>query len=308
MNDNPKLEAFQRLIDNLDQDSAIEAFRTDVEALRQHPLIVPHLEGDALDLTQLSLEDVAELAGKGQTTGYYFLLAATPYSRQTIKDLLKTLPKEAVPSKQRRAYVLKQSLQATNFAAVAGQAVADRSRTMSRTKSGSFENLFRDYLREEGVDITMSGEGNVVSVPGLLIKQRKPDGAYPNPRSGQAPLIYLEVKNVKRVSDDIQKRLYEIAQASLEMKTLYGNLELRGMGATLAEASSQTSAYRARMREAITASTPVVVGLLLCSKTQAEPYREGIEAFVDRVFFAREETGECLEFLKATIARFEAEK
>ena len=308
MNDNPKLEAFQRLIDNLDQDSTIEAFRSEVEALRQHPLIVPHLDGDALDLTRLSLEDVAELAGNGQTTGYYFLLAATPYSRQTIKDLLKTLSKEAVPSKQRRAHVLTQGLNSSNFTAVAGKAVADRSRTLSRAKSGSFENLFRDYLHEEGVDITMSGEGNVVSVPGLLIRQRKPDGAYPNPRSGQAPLIYLEVKNVKRVSDDIQKRLYEIAQASLEMKTLYGNLELRGMGATLSEASSQTSAYRARMREAITASTPVVVGLLLCSKTQAEPYREGIEAFVDRVFFAREETGECLEFLKATIARFEAKE
>jgi hypothetical protein len=39
----------------------------------------------------------------------------------------------------------------------------------------------------------------------------------------------LEIKNVQRVADDIQKRLYEIAEASVEMKTLYGLLRLRGL-------------------------------------------------------------------------------
>ncbi|MBI5544349.1 MAG: hypothetical protein HY901_10695 [Deltaproteobacteria bacterium] len=40
---------------------------------------------------------------------------------------------------------------------------------------------------------------------------------------------------------------------------------------------------------------------MLCSKLEAEKYREGAEAFVDRVFF-QEEIEECLAFLKESIA------
>jgi len=36
---------------------------------------------------------------------------------------------------------------------------------------------------------------------------------------------------------------------------------------------------------------------MLCSKVEAERYRDGAEAFVDRVFF-EEEIEECLEFLR----------
>lgn len=64
--------------------------------------------------------------------------------------------------------------------------------------------------------------------PGLLIDYRKPDGVYPGPTTGPAPRLYLEITNINRVSDDIQKRLYEIAETSIEMKKIYGDLELRG--------------------------------------------------------------------------------
>ena len=39
---------------------------------------------------------------------------------------------------------------------------------------------------------------------------------------------------------------------------------------------------------------------LLCPKVEAERYREGAEAFVDRVFF-QEEIDECLSFLASSI-------
>jgi hypothetical protein len=61
------------------------------------------------------------------------------------------------------------------------------------------------------------------------VTKRKPDGVWPDPSADQPPLVYLEIKNLRRVADDIQKRLYEIAEASLEMKFLYGNLDLRGL-------------------------------------------------------------------------------
>jgi hypothetical protein len=40
---------------------------------------------------------------------------------------------------------------------------------------------------------------------------------------------------------------------------------------------------------------------MLCPRVDAEKYREGAEAFVDRVFF-QEEIDECLRFLKAAVA------
>jgi hypothetical protein len=114
--------------------------------------------------------------------------------------------------------------------------------------------------------------------------------------------VYLEIKNVRRVSDDIQKRLYEIAEASLEMKLLYGTLELRGLGTpdtrTVLE---QCSELRAKLRSQIRTSRPTVVVLMLCSKLEAERYREGAEAFVDRLFF-QEEIDDCLAFLRECCA------
>jgi hypothetical protein len=59
---------------------------------------------------------------------------------------------------------------------------------------------------------------------------------------------------------------------------------------------------RARLREQIRSSLPTVVVLFLCSAAEAAKYRQGAEAFVDRVFF-QEEIDACLAFLKASIER-----
>jgi len=138
----------------------------------------------------------------------------------------------------------------------------------------------------------------VRQIPGLLIGKRKPDGVYPDPALGLPPAVYLEIKNVRRVADDIQKRLYEIAEASLEMKFLYGTLALRGLRTRDTKTViDKCSTLRMKLRTQIRASRPAVVVLMLCSKVEAERYREGAEAFVDRVFF-QEEIEECLGFLR----------
>ena len=116
-----------------------------------------------------------------------------------------------------------------------------------------------------------------------------------------APLLYLEIKNVRRVADDIQKRLYEIAEASLEMKLLYGTVSLQGLALKDARKVLESpSSFRQDLRRQITASYPRVVVLLLCAREEAQKYREGAEAFVDRVFFQEEIEG-CLAYLKETI-------
>jgi len=113
----------------------------------------------------------------------------------------------------------------------------------------------------------------------------------------------LEIKNVRRVADDIQKRLYEIAEASLEMKFLYGTLRLEGLALqSTKEVLSAPEEIRKRLRDQITQALPVVVVLMLCSSAEAERYRPGAQAFVDRVFF-QEEIEDCLAFLRDTIAR-----
>jgi hypothetical protein len=66
---------------------------------------------------------------------------------------------------------------------------------------------------------------------------------------------------------------------------------------SLRDVTEQTAALRAAIREQIRKSRPSVVVLMLCSKVEAERYRDGAEAFVDRVFF-EEEIEECLEFLR----------
>ncbi len=84
------------------------------------------------------------------------------------------------------------------------------------------------------------------------------------------------------------------------MKTIYGSLELKGLEVKSTHEVEGNSGLRAQIREQITASAPVVVALLLCPKAEAERYREGAEAFVDRLF-SQEEIQECLSFLKETI-------
>lgn len=142
----------------------------------------------------------------------------------------------------------------------------------------------------------------VREVPGILVSRRKPDGVYPDPRTGAPPILYLEIKNVRRVADDIQKRLYEIAEASLEMKLLYGNVQLYGLAIKdVKKVLESPTGFRGELRKQITASYPKVVVLLLCSRDEAGKYREGAETFVDRVFF-QEEIENCLTYLRTVVA------
>jgi hypothetical protein len=161
--------------------------------------------------------------------------------------------------------------------------------------------LFRDRLTAEGIPLLMSPP--VRQVPGILVGKRKPDGVYPDPAQGFSPLVYLEIKNVNRVADDIQKRLYEIAEASLEMKFLYGTLQIQGLGVKDAkEVIASPAPFRKKLRDQITKSDPKTVVLLLCARSEAERYRQGAEAFIDRVFF-QEEVEECLRYLKDIVRK-----
>lgn len=188
-----------------------------------------------------------------------------------------------------------------SFKAVAERSVALREKDLGRKQRGTVEQLFRQRLLQEGIPILMSPP--VRQVPGLLVGKRKPDGVYPDPSTGEPPLIYLEVKNVRRVSDDIQKRLYEIAEASLEMKTIYSDLRLRGLNVRETEGVEGDPKLRQRIRKQITRATPIVVALFVCSRDEAERYRSGAETFIDRVFF-QEEIDECLAFLKEAVDLF----
>jgi hypothetical protein len=139
-------------------------------------------------------------------------------------------------------------------------------------------------------------------VPGIVIAGRKPDGVWPDPATGLPPKIYLEIKNIRRVSDDIQKRLYELAEAALEMKLLYSDISLRGLGITVA-ATARTASTAAALRAQTTGHPPVVIGLLICPRAEAERYRLGAESFVDRIFF-QEEIDDCIAFIAETIALY----
>ena len=274
-------------------------FRSRTVQLAEHPVLAPHVSGDELHLGALHLEEVAELIR--DETGYYFLIAAAGLNRTSLKRATVGGDAQIVPHRLRRAFVIKKRLPIhTSFQATADTSVALREADLKRKRRGEVEQLFRDRIEEEGIPLLMSPP--VRQVPGLLIGKRKPDGVYPDPATGEPPKLYLEVKNVRRVADDIQKRLYEIAEASVEMKAIYGRLKLEGLEVASTLEVEGNSELRARLRRQITASEPVVVALLLCPRAEAEKYREGAETFIDRVFF-QEEIQECLDFLRETIER-----
>lgn len=280
----------------------LEEFKRRVEELRKHELLAPHLEGRGwIKLADLDLDAVATLAR--DETAYYFLIAAAGLNRTSLRKAVSESDAQIVARRLRRAYAIKKRLPVnTGFEAVVNRAVALREADLGRRSRGLVEMLFRERLRSEGIPIVMSPPQR--QIPGLLIGRRKPDGTYPDPKLGLAPRLYLEIKNVQRVADDIQKRLYEIAEASLEMKFIYGDLQLRGLAREFTTDIEGNSDLRAALRAQIVAAKPVVVALLLCPKVEAERYREGAEAFVDRVFF-QEEIDACLSFLASSIKALE---
>jgi hypothetical protein len=279
---------------------ALDEFRRQIEALRTHRLLKPHVNRGEIHLGALSTKDIAELLS--EEAAYYFLIAAAGFNRTSLKLAMSDDATKIVPKESRKAHAVRERLPVRrSFADIASSAVALRRGDLDRRKRGSIEQLFRDRLAAEGIPILMSPP--IRQVPGILIGKRKPDGVYPDPALNVAPVVYLEIKNVRRVADDIQKRLYEIAEASLEMKLIYGSLEIRGLGVTDTKTViDSASELRARLREQIRSSPPIVVVLFLCSAAEAEKYRQGAEAFVDRVFF-QEEIEACLAFLKESIRR-----
>jgi hypothetical protein len=88
-------------------------------------------------------------------------------------------------------------------------------------------------------------------------------------------------------------------EASLEMKLLYGNLNLQGLKLpSTSIVLEQSDEIRAALRKQIVTARPAVVALFLCPKIEAERYRAGAETFIDRLFF-QEEIEECLAFLRS---------
>lgn len=277
----------------------LEAFREEILALKTHPLIAPRLAGDQLRLGPLRIPDVSELLRN--RVAYYFLIAAANLNRTSLRKAVQEPETQIVPPRQRQAYVIKRRLPLrVSFDSTVAKAVALRASDFARRSRGEVEQLFRDRLAAERIPLLMSPP--IRSVPGLLIPRRKPDGVYPDPGSGHPPRVYLEIKNVQRVADDIQKRLYEIAEASLEMKTIYGRLRLRGLNLQSTLRVEANPELRTKIRAQIITSEPTVVALFLCSRNEAERYRAGAETFVDKIFF-QEEIEECLSFLKAAVMR-----
>jgi len=283
------------------RDPAQEQFRSEVNALREHSLVRPLLDGDVVHFDRLTTDQVYALARTD--AGYYFLIAAGGLDRTAIKREMQGAEAKLVAPARRRAHVIRARLPLeASFRSVSETSIALRNRDLQRKRAGTTEALFRERLAAEGIPVLMSPP--VRSVPGILIGRRKPDGVYPDPASTLAPRLYLEVKRVRRVSDDIQKRLYEVAEASLEMKALYGTIELRGLGLKTTEGVSENVEIRNRFRSQILATPPVVVALLLCSRVEAERYRAGGEAFIDRIFF-EEEIEDCIAFLREVTRRDE---
>jgi len=268
-----------------------------LRCLKEDPLLKRLLKKGVVKLTALSERDVDALCRREDDAGFYFLMAAARLSRTKLKVAQQDPGVKIAPRGMRRAFALKQHLPPSCvFDAVVEAAAALRAPDIGRKGSGDVERILRERLIEEGIPIVMAPP--IRGVAGVLTRaKRKPDGVFPDPATGLAPKVYLEIKRVNRVSDDIQKRLYEIAEVSLEMKTLYGRLVLRGLNLARTEGVLENPRIRGSIRGQITKSLPVVVALLICSKQEAEPYRAGAEAFVDRVFF-QEEIDQCIDFLK----------
>lgn len=280
----PELDEFRRRITLLHQDVGIEEARG---------------PDGRLALSRLSLGDVSRLMAMDE--GYYFLLAATQLNRTSLRRASKDEEALLLPARQRKAFaVLARLPVSAEFDLIAANAIALRQGDLQRKARGHTEAVFRERLVAEGIPLLMSPPRRVV--PGVVISGRKPDGVWPDPATGAPPVLYLEVKRIRRVSDDIQKRLYELAEASLEMKLIYGSGTFTGLGIERTEDVAHASTA-ARLRDQVTGTPPFVVGLFLCPRAEAERYRTGAQALIDRIFF-QEEIEECIEFIDDVIQSY----
>lgn len=275
----------------------LKALEEDLLALREHPILGGCIgPGGELEFAALSLEQIATLLA--EPSAAVLLMAAADLNRTALRTGLDDPDAQLVAPQLRRAFVVKTKLPPkAGFSTVVSLAVQRRGATLSRSANAATETLFHERLEFEGIPIRMKGGWT----SGTLIERRKPDGVYPDPDSGMAPELYLEVKKINRVRDDIQKRLYEIAQVSLEVKLIYGDLEISGLNLAELLQDSERPAARKAFRDQITTSKPVVAALLICRTEEleiAKRYRPGAEAFIDRVFFP-DEIDECIGYLAA---------
>jgi hypothetical protein len=273
----------------------LQALEGQLKELRHHPTIAKVVSADGqVVLQQLKTEDVAPLLA--DEAGSLFLMAAADLNRTALRTGILSPDAQLVAPPLRRAFVVRSKLPfQVDFDVVVRLALQRREPTLSRGVNAATETLFRERLEFEGIPIRMKG----AYTRGLLIDRRKPDGVYPDPETGRRPQLYLEVKKINRVADDMQKRLYEIAEVSLELKLLYGDVKLQGLDSeTLLAPDARADAAKS-VRSQIISSNPTVVALILCRTEELERarrYREGAEAFIDRVFFS-DEIDDCIAFL-----------
>lgn len=272
----------------------LRALDQELRALREDEVLASVISGSTVRFSRLSNEDVAVLLTS--PAAQLFLMAAADLNRTALRAGTATADAQLVAPPLRRAFVVRSKLPpAADFSTVVELALQRRAATLNRSVNAATETLFRERLEFEGVPIRMRG----AYTQGLLITRRKPDGVYPDPATGEAPRLYLEIKKINRVRDDLQKRLYEIAEVSLELKFLYGTLELRGLNLRELLDDSSRALARRELRQQIAGTFPAVVALLLCPTDEipvAERYRENAEAFIDRVFFANQ-VDECIAYL-----------
>ncbi|MBF4162503.1 hypothetical protein [Nocardioides acrostichi] len=275
----------------------LEEFRREVALLRDDQAIRAVRRADGrYALSSLSIDDVARLLH--HEPSYYLLLAATSLNRTSLRRATQEEEAQLVSPRQRRAFAVRTRLPVSaDFDAVVANAITLRMGDLQRKARGKTEQVFRERLEGEGIPLFMSPPRRVV--PGIVIAGRKPDGVWPDPATGEPPVIYLEIKRIRRVADDIQKRLYELAEASLEMKLLYGDAPLTGLGiGDNRDVRDESTALR--LRQQVAGVRPTVVGLFLCPRAEAERYRLGAEALIDRIFF-QEEIEDCIAFISQTI-------
>lgn len=278
----------------------LEEFKRQLARLVADPAIAERTGADGrLSLSRLRLDDVSRLMAS--EVSYYFLLAATELNRTSLRRASQAEEALLLPPRQRKAFAVQARLPVSaTFDQIAANATALRHGDLQRKARGQAEQVLRDRLVSEGIPLLMSPPRRVV--PGVVISGRKPDGVWPDPATGAPPILYLEVKRIRRVSDDIQKRLYELAEAALEMKLLYGRQQIHCLGLEQNQDVARPDVPQ-RLREQITGRPPFVVGLFLCPRAEAERYRVGAESFIDRIFF-QEEIEDCLTFIDEIIKAY----
>lgn len=161
----------------------LEEFRRQVKLLRSDPAIAATETVDGrFALSKLGLEDVARLL-RDDACGYYFMLAATELNRTSLRKGAAEGEAQLVTPRMRKAFAVRVRLPVSaDFETIASSATSLRHGDLQRKARGQTEQYFRGRLEAEDVPILMSPPRR--EVPGVVIGRRKPDGVWPDPKSG----------------------------------------------------------------------------------------------------------------------------